>query len=281
MKKNKIITMAIASLLFLMVVSCGSEDTLTPSEPESNPFAQQDADSLLRNKFYQEHGIYLLFNKAETLDLNYHLIGKKDTTNWKMDYYTTSEEKQKAVEFFEKRILPHFAENAKPYAVLLLKDNSAFEWSYDVYDYDWVSHPFVSGWKGNAFALGDLVDMDEDELDEHEGEVKSAIINTLLADASMSEQTKYFEKYSSKYYYNDKADFDVPDGYDDEQAHEFGFLTDSYETYYKGFQADWDEYLKAFANMTEAEFYAEYGNYPLCVAKYEGLKALINAKGYK
>ena len=128
--------MAVVGVLAL--TACGGEDDLTPSNAEVNGFApaagDNSATARLRNEFYKETGVFLLFNDTlcstdtkgnpELFDAPYAMIGSgNDSYDYKYGYITDVAEQQKFADAMRKYLLNRLGK-AKPFSFLLVNDIS-------------------------------------------------------------------------------------------------------------------------------------------------------------
>ena len=132
----KYVFMAVVGVLAL--TACGGEDDLTPSNAEVNGFAPEAGDNSatarLRNEFYKETGVFLLFNDTlcstdtkgnpELFDAPYAMIGSgSDSYDYKYGYITDVAEQQKFADAMRKYLLNRLGK-AKPFSFLLVNDIS-------------------------------------------------------------------------------------------------------------------------------------------------------------
>ena len=126
--------------LSLLLGACTKEDALEPTGANDDyftvPATATDPESVMRREFYEETGVHLLFNDTlrheqrgtfedgnprwytETVDLGYSMTSFDDAPA--LTYLQTKQEKEKAVEFVSKYILPHLGQAVRPYSFLMV-----------------------------------------------------------------------------------------------------------------------------------------------------------------
>lgn len=282
-------------LLFL--ASCSSEDSLNPSNADTDPFTVSDdatdAESVLRRNFFNASNSYLLFNDTlndgELLDLGYVMTATTNNIVYTYDYLQTIEEKQQAVDFVNKYIVPHLGSNLHPFSYLLVDGIHCWTKDGATYSAPWDSDPnptSVVGKRGTAIAMSAVNGADEDSLQNYARNVlESVLINNITSQTSNT--FTQFLSYNRNNYDNWDHMFD---GMDDEQnwewLHNAGYICahESFGAIYQGVtptqDADVAAYVSLVLNSTDDEVQQQYAAYPIILAKYQLMSQLINELGY-
>lgn len=294
--------------LGLVFYACGQEDELTPSNTIKNyfeiPEGAKDQVSLLRKEFQKKNGAYLLFNDTlrkellgmstenepiyfvETVDLSYNFITSSQD-KYEFEYFVEHEDREKAVAFIEKNILPVMDKTIYPYSFLLtdkiIKNTYLSESDHFEGDYETEEIEVQAGYRCLALALGNVLDSSVDDQKEY---VVTVFRNLLLNKLMLQENTtlaSFFaigEQYYNKKYFN--GEFEIEDL---EDLRELGFLggsIDSYwgEVFFPTKRKELEYFINALFSFDEEEFESENEDYPLVITKYKMLKTIVQEMGY-
>ncbi|MBQ4161295.1 MAG: hypothetical protein IJD84_00120 [Parabacteroides sp.] len=296
MKQNYIF---LSVLLLGMLCACSEEDALVPEEADvvSHFMPNLDDNSQeaeLRRDFYSEENSYLLFNdtlyhellgtdangepyyKTETLDILYS-VGSDNTyeNNHVYEYLSSYEEKEKAANFLQTYLLPHFGKQLRPFSWLLV-NTIKYPLYEDVYEYPAV----LSGERCIAVSVGKLAEMAEDE---KLAFAQSLQINVLSGALASKREMDDFYAFGESLY--EQMDFNyvfIPD-----YAYTCGFLnrkinpsTGMPMSFHPDKAADVNDFLLLVFNNTEEEVLSQFSGYPIVLKKYEIIKNLIVELGY-
>lgn len=285
------------AILLLGLASCSSEDSLQPSNADTDPFTVSDdatdAESVLRRNFFNTNGSYLLFNDTlktgELLDLGYVMTASTYTTVYTYDYLTTIEEKQQAVDFVDTYIVPHLGTKLQPFSYLLVNNIHCWEKSGATYSEPWSSDPnptSVVGKRGTAIAMSALEGADEETITSYAENVMQSILINNISNQTSDTYTQFLS-----YNRNNYNNWDhMTDGMDDDEnwewLHNAGYIC-AYESYGATFtgvtptqDADVAAYVALALNSTSDEVQQQYGAYPIILAKYQLMVQLIDELGY-
>lgn len=299
--------------LTVSLTGCGSDDiTLGPDEADQwlHPYGATAADQSLQTSFYDETGIYLLFNDTlrkkqvatnpdgtpfydiETVDLSYYMIGSSANLNevFSYDYLTTDADKQAAVSFVQQQVLPHLSGDLLPFSILLV--NSITMYSGSTPSYMTKSTPTAfSGYRCTALATSGIADMTDAQKLTARNNILQTIINGKLSslpddtfDAFYAPSGAYYSTYAMNA--AAVAFFEV-----NPLPMNIGLL-DTGGAYYrwtptgslimyniKAKNFDLEDYTTALFSYTEEEFTQKYGDYPIVMEKYHLLKQIYTDLG--
>lgn len=288
----------------LGMVSCAGDDDCTPSGADRNLFAvaadDNSEDAALRRQFFADNGVYLMFNDTlrheyvgkdafgddvydtETIDFSYNITGS-NTSQYKIEYCSTMEEKEICAKFVEDYIMPHFKGGSLcPYSFFLVKSIQMLDWG------SWEEQDFVSTVRTMALPLGDIMEMDEDEKGDKAAELCALILKNQLPYNDKRLDPFHAISYDYTGYYLDE----IIDGWNDDEHTEeegleivrsYGFLSlggwSSWKFPYFG--DDYDDFFDLVLTTSEEEVNEMYGDYPLILSKYIILRDIITSLGYK
>ena len=301
--------------LSLLLGACAKEDALEPTGANDDhftvPATATDPESVMRREFYEKTGVHLLFNDTlrreqrgtfedgsprwytETLDLGYSMTGNNDAPE--LTYLQTDLEKEKAVEFVEKYILPHMGQAVRPYSFLML--NTIYGMDPDTYRRGNLN--YYVGMRTMALSMDPVFKLEtEEEYATHciaifQSYVKSKL---KLLDAAVTEP---FELISDEWYYKKYADFDEDfwdnydkldaqgddagiDAYCKDIANQCGFIqTNTWSCRFPWYASDdLEDFVKAVLGTPEEEFMEMYEDYPLVREKYTIVQKIIADMGF-
>lgn len=257
----------------------------------------------MRREFYSTNGINLLFSeilereylgkdafgddvwKEHKVDFRYGLtsMGDKEPLFTEFD---NDNDKRAAIEFVEEYILPHIVKGGslQPFSLLLVDNLQTYDSYYEEYNDD----IYTSCWRCMALAVGGLADMTDDEKNDLAIELRSKIVSDKF-DAYSKEMNAFYDLDTEVYRVRistidpswDRTDYTV--------LYEHGLLEPyldwmgRYERdqfYY--FDSDiYNPFYEALMYRDEADFMAEFEDYPLVITRYNILKSLIEQAGYK
>lgn len=304
MKKTHIyIIMSLLAVLF-MLPSCGSEDALEPSGADDNHFAVDpnatDEVSVLRREFYESTGIHLLFTdtlrneyvgkdsegkdiyKTETVDLGYNLTGYPGNAIT-YDEIEGIADKRKAVAALQKYILRHFPKGSalRPYSILLT--NGLY--STDSYGTD--EEETVISIRCVGMDMTDIINAENDEeAQSAANSICKSIVSAKYdyrsdeADAFCAVSDAYYDEKIVNYIEDwDRSDITL--------LYDYGFI-DYYESWrgasrdlFQYERTDFESFYDAVMDMSEDDFLAVYGDYPVVLQKYYIMRNTIISLGYE
>ncbi|MCM1331324.1 MAG: hypothetical protein NC248_01805 [Bacteroides sp.] len=282
--------------------SCSDEEKLTPGENFNVGFiidpADKSPEATIRRNFYENTGIFLLFNdtvrvytdeygvnRIETIDFGWNITVDGET-EYSYDLLTTIEEKQKMTEIINRYFIPYInVENGqfKPFSVLLCS-NLIMPDRYG----DPAPASFINSWRCFGINIDTWAETEDDVDAKSAGlSLLQSLVETKLNEYSpeLSEffavcDTEYEAGYISKVYpeWMDEQDIEI--------VYESGFLK-YYPDYYD--EPDYDEFpsersdLKSFMDALfsgdETGFREKWNEYPKIIQKYELLKTAIENLG--
>ena len=292
---NKLYHYIAIGLFALCAISCAKEDDLTPTGLNEDYFSVSpdatDEISVLRQEFYEKHGIHLLFNDTlrheqrgtyedgspiwftETVDLNYN-ISSNGTADYSLEYLNNQEAREAAIDLVERHVLSHLGEGLQPYSFLLLQQISSYNSYYEEYE----NVDFVNNIRCMAISTGDIATAS----DEEQEAFCLGILHSIISNNIESLEESAFEEFysfCSEYYGADYADFGMSDYPENEELYELGFIL-TYMWYFPYEYNDLESFVDAVFEMSETEFTEMYGDYPIIMQKYEIIKQIISDMGY-
>ncbi|MCM1050762.1 MAG: hypothetical protein NC349_02265 [Paenibacillus sp.] len=299
---NKYIIYGFMLLSGVFATSCSDDEEILEPSDNVNLFAVPDdatgLEAELRRNFFKETGTYLMFNdllshtvigkdaygndvyKDEYIDFTFNLTSSGGNPPI-FEYITDDNAKETATNLFLEYIYPHVkGSSLLPYSVLLV-DNLQVS---GYYGYEEAST--TSCWRSLAVAMGDMLNTSDDDVAVYARtalkELVSAKFNSYSDEAEEFMDLSY--EYAGEYltdYYEDWDRSDITPVY------EMGYL--SYIQSRRGPQNDYlpyayndfDDFYDAVMDRDEADFMAEFGDYPMIVTKYNIIKNAILSLGYK
>ena len=287
-------------ILFVFAVvaglcSCTKEDWFENLQPEINFFAvPEDAtgeEADLRRDFFENTGIYLLFNDTlgirETPTLSGEMVNEPQVLNfsWSMtstntypdslvfDYFQDITQQTASAQFLQEVVLPALPELFYPYSLLLVRGGILFNNNYGTYD-PGVEISVLPALQAMAIALGDVTNLSAEEKDNLEAEIIKEFVTSRI-DLIPEEEFVAFYSYSEEYY--DAYSWDLPDPYA-----LAGFL-DTYRydwsVTFNSRKYDKLAFVEKVFEISEDEFRATYAEYPIIVNKMEEIVKVLNKYG--
>lgn len=265
-----------------VLTSCSDDEDTSPSNAEVNAFAPAAADNSataqLQREFYNETGVYLLFNdtltvvngqQPELLDLGWTLSGSYGY-NYSYKYITDIEAQRQAAEAVKIHVVERLGD-AKPFSIMLTDDISYLS-------YGKVKHSsMVLGNRCYAFNLDDGYALDDP--DAFFGNLFTSMVQSILE--KYSTELEPFYNISSDYYGEYIEDYGL-DNPTEEELWDFGFF--EYDDWWGSFyfkNTDFKQWVKKVTTMTRSEFEATYGSSATMMNKYEALVSVIEKIGIK
>ncbi len=298
----------LVSWLFFSVAgfftACSDEEPLTPSGNDANGFApaagDHSAEAKLRNAFYGETGVYLLFNDTlrhvqsgigangqpqyvtELVDLSYNLTGDSYYT-LRLKRYYDFEDMEAATNLFKSFIYTHLGPSIKPYSVLLLH---TLEMD-DGYGDGFQPINYLSNFYCLGIALGDVTNLTETDKMNLARSVLKEIVADAIEDLDYDDYKGAFAAVTEDDIYEFMGDL-IP-GWDRtqlEELYELGFM--SYEEgwlgddpYYDSPLAEWDDMFSLVMDTPWDELEAQWGKYEKIMQQLEIVRDAISATGYQ
>lgn len=300
----------------LALVSCGSEDAVIASDETDqwlHPYGATAADQALQIKFYNQNGIYLLFNDTlrkqqvstnpdgtpfydmETVDLTYYMTGLSTSDNqiFSYDYLTTDIDKQKATAFVQDKVLPRLSGDLLPFSLLVVNKINLWSRQYASYPLT-LSTPVVhAGYRCTAISVEGVADMDDTQQTTYCNQILQAVVNSKLSalpDDTFDEFYSYCAQYYSTYamYEAAEAFFAVnPTPMDigllDNGVSYYSWTTEGSLIMYNIAAKNYDlqDYTTAVFTYSDAAFSEKYGQYPIVMAKFQLLKQIYESVGVR
>lgn len=300
--KRTNITFTFCCLIGMLFLAACSEDELTPSGANDNPFAIQEGSndpvSVLRRQFFDDHKIHLLFNDTlrkeyggkdafdqdfwtvETLAPGYNLTAYRDNLHYELLSAADIDAMEKGIVLVEQNILPHISGKMIPYSIFLVKTLE----QEDRYD-DYEPADAYLNMRTLIIPVDEWIAMDEEEQKEHASGILKAIVSNKFNDRS--DEAAPFFAYCQDYYY--KTIMDVIPDWDRniEDIYNLGMMT-YYEDYwgdleydeFRSSSRDFTDFFDAVMNRSEEDFAEEFGDYPIIMQKYHLMKETITNLGY-
>ena len=289
-------------LAVLFLASCGNEEDVSPSYADSNIFAPQDSDKSysaeLRREFFSETGTYLLFNDTlsvvpkgvdcygnvindvQTVDVDFTMFStSSDHYTYTYEYLVGNDVKRQAVDAFKEGVVKRLG-SLKPFSFLLV--DYMTQWTTDDYgEPELTKNPYP------LYRLGSRCYVIS--LNHGEGLTNSSYFDNIVYQIVLSIVLQKNDSFFSTFFgaisdYSNlvgqyKADIDYPNGYDDDMARSLGFLRDGNKWYMRNKTGDITDYVSAVFDYTEEEFTEKYGEYPICVTRYQAMRNLLLSMG--
>ena len=271
-------------ILCLLLGSCQKEDALKPPGERDDYFSvpenANDPESVIRRKFYTDHGVHVLFNDTlrheqrgtyadgtpywftETVDLSYSQrqdLGKL----LQFDYLDSQEKKENAIKFIENYVLPHLGSSIRPYSFLLL--NNLCDW----YRNKWREINYYEGERCLALNMKTILDTEDEQVySDYCTTIFQSIVTNKISNLEDQTALEQFETYSDQYYWYAYVDF-----YED--------FYDHYDEFYDNYSDDYYDIKDAYeaGEISEEEFLQNeavqaYNNY------YSYCKQIANECGF-
>lgn len=303
-----------AIMTMALLTGC-TDDTVEAGPLESDewlhPYGASSEDRALQEKFYNDNGIYLLFNdtlkkehvadnpdgtpyyRYEAVELQYVLTGNNDDVTgqyFSFNYVYDDTRKQSGAQFVQNILLPHLGRALRPFSVLLVdKINYYVSNQSTGYELQLTNPSIFAGSRCTAIDISTVDEMTPDEKAAYCNELLKAIVNSKAA--SLPESTfdafySFCKDYYGTYAMNDDAKtfFEIyPTPYD------LGLLDGGYyawgEPYgfpmynIKAKSYDLADYVDAVFKYDTTAFEKKYGKYPVVVKKYNILKSIFENLG--
>lgn len=264
------------------LTSCSDDEDTTPSFADINGFApaadDNSATAQLQREFYNETGVYLLFNdtltaengaKPELLDLGWTLSDLYGY-NYSYKYITDIEAQRQAAEVVKTHVVDRLGD-AKPFSILLADDVS--------YLYNGMARhsTMVLGTRCYAFNLDDGHALDDP--DAFFGDLFISMVQGIL-DKYTTELQPFYD-ISAEYYGEYIDEFGLSDP-TEEELWDYGFFeyNDMWGYFYYE-SSDLKLWVNKVISMSRAEFEATYGSSATMMNKYEALVSVIKKIGIK
>lgn len=303
----------LVALMGLALGACSESEDTTPSHIDENGFAPSDADgsaeASLRRDFYDQTGVYLLFNDTlsvrqtgmdsygnpiydvKLVDIDYNMTGSSiDYYRYTYDYIQDEALMRKAALLLQEKLLSRLGTMC-PYSVLLANEisqwtqNSSGEWVLTKEDsyYGTSPHPLYRlGTRCYAFSLNHGAAFEDPHYFDN---MLSAIVIDKIGvkgDDFLADFRAVVENYDNLTDdWTDKEELGYELGRNIELAHQLGFLTDNRYYYFPSVEIDRNDYVKAVFTYTDSEFEEQFGQYPYCMEKFKIMKRLILSLGVK
>ena len=279
--------------------SCSESEELTPSGKQDNyfevPADATDSESIYRKAFFENTGVYLLYNDTlrhellgedrygnqvfftETVDLSW-TLSDNSSIKYLFAYLESWEEKQIAGDFVQDVILTCFSSQASPYSILLVDSISSWGKNGDYGDYHVKEADirFHIGTRCTALAMHHLSEMTESEKTNFARQVILNIIMSSLPNYQ-GDLMKDYDSYANNKYGNYLLY--LPAGTD---VRDLGFLHTlvSYgNEICPSKTQDLEMYLELLLTQTSEELETTYKDFPAIIAKYNLLQEILKDMG--
>lgn len=280
---NKIFLFLLVAIMGVSFTACSSDEDTTPSYADSNKFepASDDNSELatLRREFYKNTGTYLLFDDRGVLDVQYNMFSTlADSYSYTFDYLEDFGEQKKAAEKVYEAVLKRLGDSA-PFSVLIVNKIHAWRYKNGVL----TERPD----KDPTYYLGSqcyVFSLEQGKAFEDDAFFNNLISRIVLAkvnakgDVFLKDFFALVDNYDALTNYS-KYSLGYPEEYNDELARSLGFLRDGSSWYFRIKEYDISDYVLALFNYTPTEFEEKFGNYPICMARYEKMKELVRSLG--
>lgn len=307
---KKYLYMLLSATLVLGSLSACGDDKAEPSALEENiflnPYGATAADQQLQQAFFQQTGIYVLFNDTlykkqtsvnpdgtpyydtKTINIQWALNGTQngvDMQNFAFDYLTTDVDKREAVDFVKNSVLPSLGPAMRPYSFLLV---NAIR--YNAYSYGSLvpsTADVYSGWRCLAINVNGIAELNDTQKNAKRISILKSLVSnkiTALDESRFEEFYSFCSSLYSTYAMNDAAEpflEQYPTTYDVGLLSAYSWGSPYGFPIYnvKAKEYDLEDYTNAIFDMTEEEFNAAYGQYPIVMKKYYILRNIIEELG--
>lgn len=291
----------LATLLLIVLNSCGSEDTpevsyVNPSVYFQPADSDQSQEAQLRRSFYSETGCYLLFNDTlqrkflgtdingddqyftETIDMTYN-VGQTSTTttSYTYTYLSTDEEKHQIIDFLNTYVLNHMTNKVRPFSFFICRQITGIN------NTNITLRPYaISNQRCTAIAANYLLQHDRTETQKFN--YAKTIINAMIGQMAQNNSDSFssFYSYSAKYYSANLSAAGVTDGnITTEKLRQLGFLSSSYGlTYLPSQETDLTSYTLLVLQYTDAQIVSMYGSYDIIINKATEMRTVLEQLGY-
>ena len=282
MKKIHIL-MSMLIMTATVLASCSDDEDTSPSNADYNGFApaadDNSATAQLQREFYNETGVYLLFNdtltaangeQPEMLDLGWNITDSYGYS-YIYKYITDIDSQRKAANGLKSTLLKRLGKS-KPFSVLLV-DDIAYKSNGRL------KHiTNLLGVRCYAFNLNDGEKLDD--LDGFFSEMFKTIIKDVLKrNTAMLDP---FYAYSEQYYDEDLETFGW-ESLTEQETWDLGFFEytedDYWGSYFPYKSSDLQAWIDKVTTMSRSEFEATYGSSATMMNKYETLVGIIGTFG--
>lgn len=292
---EKIYCFLVVCFSFVFMQSCSKEDELTPSGVVYDyfmvPADATDEESVLRREFYERNGVHLLFNDTlrheqrgtyedgtpiwytEMIDFNYN-ISSAGAGTYFFEYLSDQDSREVAAEIVEEHILPHLGEGWRPYSFLLLNKIETLNILGRRVETD-----CVSCLRSLAIGIGKAISMSTEEQAAFSKGMLVTLVNDRIEDLDESLFAEFYLP-CQQYYLQNYTDFGLSEEPTDEELYELGFVYNSLWVF-PDERTDRKYFVQYTVELSEEEFRAKYGNYPIVMQKYEIIRQIISDMGYK
>lgn len=300
------------SFLFSSCQSDKAEASQGEEDYWLHPYGASSADQSLQTTFFQKNGIYLLFNDTirkkltatypdgtpyydyETANLSYIMTGYSEnyTEIFEFDYIPTDVEKQAATKFVQDKVLPHLSGGLLPFSLLLVDKITFNVENSSTYGMIQIQTPMVyAGFRCTAIVTKGVSDMDDTAQTTYCNDILKAIVNSKISALPANAFDEFYAYCDA--YYGTYAMYEAAEAFfvDHPTPYSIGLLDGGYYRWspegslimynIKAKNYDLEDYTNAVFSYTDAEFEALYGEYPICMRKFQLLKEIYQSLGLK
>lgn len=293
--KKYIYSIAVAAAL-AGLSSCGSEDAPVLDYDDPTNYFMPSADatdtiSVVRRKFKEEEGSYLLFNDTlqhyyigndingdkryftELLEVRYS-VGS-DVTQTYDDTYTylnTDEKKLEAVDYLKKFILPHLSSNLRPFSWFLSGTINSKNSSGTA------SKPYaITGERTIVLACDQLKNLKTDARKQQLASRQMLVVVSNLAANNSSAFSEFIDMCSSYY----QKDLNTPDGMSvTDWVRSKGFSNSTSSFSFPSQTQDFNAFASLVLTYTDEQIEKNYAKYPLVITRAKLFRSILVSLGY-
>lgn len=310
---NKYIIYGILSIVSLSFVACSDdEEILEPTQGyiDNKFYVPEDAtgpEAEIRRAFYKKTGCNLLFHDLlsheymgtdangedvyvdEYIDFEYNLvgIGGSSENRPQFGYIEDIDVMKKSAQLIESYVYPHIEGGSlMPFSIMPTLGIEVWDYSYEIYGYMYMPQPILSCWRCLAIDVKDWLELPADEQASYGLSLLTKMVSNKL-DYRDSEANQFNE---ISYDYNGEYISDIDEDWDRSDmstVYKYGFLSyeesrySAYSDYLPYSETDYNDYIKAVIEEDEQEFKKQYADYPMILTKYDIVKDILAAHGYK
>jgi len=278
-------------LLFAVLTACKKDSMPEASAPVLNNYGRMDNPSNEVDHqiylFYQETKVPVFYsdtistNPLNVLNLNYQLAGP--SSSYIYTYAKKKADLLSGIAFVKNQLLPALGPKIKPYSFSLLDTvKTVIVYSPD-YSFT-TNYNVLPGLTTFGIAgIPRIATMTPAELVTYKADIFiSLLTNPLNSSGLLKDFSSASAGFYSKYAYPGAVNNDFYLEFKDKR--EYGFILDGYESEY-GYSTpteftDLTQFLTKVLTVSQADFEAVYGNYPLVMSKYNLLKEAITTLGF-
>ena len=293
----------------LYVGSCAESEDTTPSYADQNLFAPAADDhsetANIRNEFFKETGVYLLFNdtlqyvqngtdaygkpiyNTETVDMNYPFISDAPSSNIITYKYLKGEtEKKKAADAIAKNLMSRLGTNV-PYSVLAVDSICLWQMN-DLGQLEPLTpnaffnkEPYPKYLNGVRCMVISLHHGNGWTNPAYFSEIFKEMVNKKVSDLSDSQLQDFYNPVSAYTSPHRKSELGYPNVVNDSLARSLGFWNDFNSFIFARKDTDLKNFTDAVCDYSLDEVKQMMAGYPIVIQRFEKMRQIVIGMGIK